>query len=220
MVNDDNLYELKVGSRFLNNFTILGMSQKPPIPTLDFICDFQETTEFNNLDLKDEVSLVRKSDKNKLFGGHVHDLSYSDRKAVFMCKGGNSFFHNLKIKFEFLNIKKGEKLMWFLSRLAFKKAKINIQDIMLKQVDLTNKEYIFITPVRNFLLTGDLTIGDVTFYSTFDSPEDQIIRASKQGRRESEWKEIPVRARVKVVASSSLRSKFASKSDWMSADAS
>ncbi len=74
MMNGDNLYELKIGSRFLNNFTILSMSQKPPIPTLDFICDLRETTEFSNLDLKDEVSLVRKSDKNKLFGGHVHDM--------------------------------------------------------------------------------------------------------------------------------------------------
>lgn len=198
MEKDDNLYELKIGNRVLTSFRILSLSNKPPIPTLDFICDIH-TTEIKSLDLKDEVSLVRRSNNEKEFGGHVHDLSYSERSAVFMCKGGNSYFHNLKVTFEFLNTNLF-KVAWFNFRLAFKKENINFEEGMLKQVNLVNKEYICITPVRNIVLPRDLTIGDVTFYSNFASPKDQIIRNSNNGKRDSAWKEIPVRARVKVIA--------------------
>jgi hypothetical protein len=198
MGRDDDLYELKIGNRFLTRFKIIGLSKKPPIPTLDFSCDLN-VSEINSIDLKDQVSLVRRSNNEIEFGGHVHDLSYSERSAIFMCKGGNSFMHNLKVTFEFLNTNR-LKIAWFNSRLAFKKEHIKFQDIMLKQVNLANKEYICIIPIRNIILSGEVSINDVTFYSNFASPEDKMIRDSNKGKRDPDWKEIPTRARVKVVA--------------------
>ncbi len=195
----NNRYELKIGTRFLDNFAIRFIVSDKSIPIMSFTCDLRQATQFNTVDLKDRVSLVRRSDKTPLFGGHVHGLSYSETSATFICKGAESFFPNLRFSYEFLNTK-AMKIAWFVSRLAFKKQAIKFDDIMLNQVDLTPKEYLVITPIKGIVLTGELTVGDVTFYSDFSSLEDQIIHASKKGNMYPEWKEFRVRAYVKVVA--------------------
>lgn len=201
MKPDDRIYQVKIGEREIDNFEVVRLiapGAKQPVGLFDFIVDMTKCKEFDNLDLKDDVNVWRRTDNKKVFGGYVDELFYNGNKAAFMCRGADRDYEHIKIRsYLFLNTNYA-KISYFTARLAFKKSKIQFDARLLRQVDLRNRNYIVIMPVQNLILEQELVVSGTVFYQPSDSDEDKIIENSKTGKEDLDWNGKFPRAKVVV----------------------
>lgn len=195
---DTGAHRIEIGGRIVDNFKILKLDpgrRGKPIGEFEFFVDTAKSKVFPTLDLKDEVYVLKRD--TRVFGGFIDEMFYSDEKAVFVCKGGNSDWDYLRSSFNFLNTNP-IKIMYFVARMGYKKDKINFHGQLLKELDLTEREYVVMVPVKNLVLENEVRVGDVIFENASDSVEEQLIRKSTAASLDSDWSNTLPRAQVTI----------------------
>jgi hypothetical protein len=215
-------FSVHLGDRVLENdifmFTLIEPGPGKRIGRAHFTVPIEKNKSFDDVDLKDEVKIFRKTDSKLVFGGYVNELTYSGKQAVFICEGGQRTFKIQRISTEFLNFVP-VKAIYFTTRVMGAKAVFSPD--LIGGLDLREKEFIVIAPIRNLILKRQITIGDVNFQVSLDSEDDHIVRKSETGQTDPDWNGNFPRARVVVKATNHFDAimngyeKISRVMDWM-----
>jgi len=130
----------------------------PHVGAAHFFVSLKENSDFCQFDLRDEVKVIWTDNEEIAFRGFVHEASYSDDSAVFLCYGGSRRLHQGRVTAEFLGIK-GEDALYFFASYAGYTAKFHGS----LQPNLKKREFKVIFPIEGLKVSCDFKVENVLF---------------------------------------------------------
>lgn len=194
-------YYIKVGERLLNKDITMTLLQKPgpgvQLARAHFFVKTSSNPEFQKVDLRDQVTIYTKDKDEPVYKGNVNHLVHGKDIAYFECEIGPRSLRVGKINAEFIDFRSFDTL-YFLTRMSG----LTFIPPPEVKINLSPRDFIVITPIRDLIIKDTFEFGGVEFYSVFNSKDDHIIRKSNMARRELDWGSNFPRAKVVVKAPS------------------
>lgn len=194
---------IKVGERFLNKDVIITLLQKPGpevrFARAHFFVKISSNPEFEQLDLRDQLTIHTKYKDELVYKGYVNCLAYGKDTAYFECEIGSGRLKVKKLNLEFINFRPFDAI-YFVTRMSG----LTLKPPPDLKIDLSHRDFIVIAPIQDLIIKDVFRFADVEFYPFFNSKDDHIIRKSSMARKESDWGSNFPRARVVVKAPSHL----------------
>jgi len=183
---ESRAHYIKAGDRVLDKDIIIDFLQKPgpgvQVAKAQFGIVISSNPDFENVDLRDEVSILLKNTNEIVFKGHVIEVAYGEDFARFVCQVGPRKFGMEKISFEYMNVPHVD-MLYFLAKVGGLTPQIGPP----LKPNLTSREFVVIVPVQNLIIADSFSVGGVEFYPLHVTHDDFIIRKSKTGRADPDW---------------------------------
>jgi len=130
----------------------------PHVGAAHFFVDLEKNPDFCQLDLRDEVKIIWTDNDELAFGGFIHEASYGDNSAVFLCYGGSRRLHQGRIMSEFIGMKGEDMLQFLASHGGFK---THFDGSL--QPNLQEREFKVIFPIEGLKIPCDFQIQSTLF---------------------------------------------------------
>ena len=193
-------YEISIGSRKLIEPSLYYLMQPgpgQPFGKSTFTISISKNIRFKNFDYRDEI-LIKELDSGKIvFNGYIFNIIYGDDIAMFLCQGGPKNLHIQKISLALMNFQDVEALN-FISE----SAGLTPNFPSGKGPNFTKRPFTIICPILNFKIPNSFSIGDVIFYNSEKSEDDEIIENNDYGKKDERWNIKNVRAKTIIEAKS------------------
>jgi len=193
-------YEISIGSRKLiepSLYHLIKSGPGQPLAKATFTISISKNIHFNTLDFRDEILVEELDSREIVFNGYIFNIRYSDDNAMFLCQSGPKTFHMQKISMELINFHDVEAIN-FLSD----SAGITANYPSGQGPNLIKRPFTIICPILNLKIPNSISIGDVIFYNSEQSEDDEIIENSDYGKNDERWIINNVRAKTIIEAKS------------------
>jgi len=157
--------------------------------------DLEKNPDFLNCDLKDELEVFDKENQMVIFRGLIKNYSRDVNHGFIIAQDLSLKLETTRIggAVEFINMNPADTLLLMTSS-------IEIQVIHNLPINIEEREFVIIMPIKNLIINGSFKIGDVEFYQDFHSKDDELIRKSSNGLDNKEWNGNYPRARIIIIA--------------------
>lgn len=188
-------YYIKIGDRLLNKNLIIQMIEQPgpkrPSAHAVFYINHATNPEFKDIDARDPLEIYRKSDGQLVYKGVINGINHLNDESFFECETAPRSLTTTKVSAEFTNFNSLSAL-YFVANCAALKLDPRIP------VNLSEKDFIIIVPILDFIIQDSFSFGGIEFYSLFDSKDDYLIKKSQFCQKEADWASSYVRARLRL----------------------
>lgn len=192
-----NAFYVQIGDRILANDVVLTLLQTPgpgvPLAKANFFVTTSTNVDFDKLDARDPVTIRKNGSHQVVFKGLINHIIHNDNTAFFECQVAPRNMTIEKLTAEFSQFNPWDSL-YFITRRSG--VPLNLPPD--HKLNLTERNFVVIVPIKDLLISGNLTFANVEFYSIFDSKDDSIIRKSSMCQREPDWGANFMRARIVI----------------------
>jgi hypothetical protein len=178
---------------------IITLLFKPASPTnkygiFMFLINLKINPDFLFCDLKDEIQIYERTNNKLLFTGLVkHCHIQNNNTALIVSQDHSLKLETTKLSTEFVNMNGTDCLATLASSLG-----LDLHSN--REININERDFIIIVPVKNLIINESFIIGNVEFYQEFNTLDDHLIRKSKNGRTNPEWNGNYPRAKIIVKA--------------------
>ncbi len=188
---------VKIGDRILTNDIIVTLVQSPgpgvPSAKAIFFIKPSSNEEFESIDTRDPLTIYDNTTHQAIYKGLINRITHGDDIANFECETAPRSLTTEQVNLEFIQFDPFDSL-YFIT----KKTELKFQAPPQVKINLTERDFVVIVPIKHLILEGVFQFAGVEFRSIFDTKDDQIIRKSRMCQREPDWGSNFLRARVVV----------------------
>jgi len=171
-------YKVIIGDTELQGVHLYHLLEAGPggqhVGAAHFFVDLSKNPDFCQLDLRDDVKIMWADTNEIVFGGSVHEASYGDNSAVFLCYGGSRRLHQGRVNAEFIGIKPGDMLQFVAS---FGGIKAHFEGAI--QPNLQEREFKVIFPIVGLKTPCDFKIQNTLFTPDLAKELPPIAKGAK-----------------------------------------